>query len=232
MRPEYESRIQELEKKIENLTHLLDISASLNSRMQLNPLLKHIMDVAVDITDSEAASVLLWNQRTQQLFFAASTSESADKLIGMPVPMDSIAGSVFRTKRIVQVDNAQNDPRHYDRVDEDVDFVTKSLLTVPMTYKDNIIGVVQALNKKELPWTQDDRSHLQILASQAAVAIEGAQLVMELKRVNEDLLEADKLKNDLYCDCLTRTPHTAGRDYGLCQFLTRRNYRRSARPCL
>ena len=93
------------------------------------------------------------------------------------------------------VNNAANDPRHYQKVDEDIEFETRSLLCVPMTYKDNIIGVVQALNKRQLPWTEDDRHYLDILASQAAVAIEGAQLVMELRKVNEELQEVDQLKN-------------------------------------
>lgn len=186
----------QLRKKVRIMTQLAEISESLNSRVNLDALLKHIMDVAVDITESEAASVLLWNAKTHQLFFAASTSESADALIGKPVPMDSIAGTVLMQNKIIQVDNAQNDPRHYDQVDSEIAFVTKSLLTIPMTYKDKVIGVVQALNKKEMPWTQDDRHYLEILSSQAAVAIEGAQLVMELRNANEHLKEVDKLKND------------------------------------
>lgn len=191
-----ENQIEQLEKKVKILTKLAEISESLNSRVHLEPLLQHIMDVAVEITESEAASVLLWNAKTHQLFFAASTSESADKLLGKPVPMDSIAGTVLMQNKIVQVDNARNDPRHYDQVEKEVEFVTRSLLTVPMTYKDKVIGVVQAVNKKQLPWTQDDRHYLEILSSQAAVAIEGAQLVMELRRANDELKEVDKLKND------------------------------------
>lgn len=191
-----EQEIIQLKKKVKVLTQLAEISESLNSRAHLEPLLKHIMEVAVDITESEAASVLLWNAKTHQLFFAATTDQSADELIGKPVPMDSIAGTVLMQNKIIQVNNARNDPRHYDQVEKDVKFVTRSLLCVPMTYKDRVIGVVQALNKRELPWTQDDRHYLEILSSQAAVAIEGAQLVMELRRANDDLKEVDKLKND------------------------------------
>lgn len=191
-----ENEIEQLQKKVRILTELAEISASLNSRANLDSLLKHIMEVAVDITECEAASVLLWNAKTHQLFFAASTSTSAAELIGKPVPMDSIAGTCLMQNKVIQVDNAQNDPRHYDKVEKDVSFVTRSLLTVPMTYKDRVIGVVQALNKRVMPWTTDDRHNLEILSSQAAVAIEGAQLVMELRNANNELKEVDKLKND------------------------------------
>lgn len=191
-----EQEIAHLKKKVSVLTQLAEISESLNSRVNLEALLTRIMSVAVDITVCSSASVLLWNAKTHQLFFAASTSDSADALIGKPVPMDSIAGTALMQNKIIQVDNAKNDPRHYDQVDSDIQFVTHSLLTVPMTYKDKVIGVVQAINKKQLPWTQDDRHYLGILSSQAAVAIEGAQLVMELRHANDDLKEVDKLKND------------------------------------
>ena len=90
-----EERIQQLEDKVRILTELSEVSSALNSRVQLEPLLKHIMDVAVEITECEAASVLLWNRNRKQLFFAATTSTSAYDLIGTPVPMNSIAGLVL-----------------------------------------------------------------------------------------------------------------------------------------
>lgn len=193
-----ETRILELENKVGILTRLAEISASLNSQIQLKPLLKHIMDVAVQITDCEAASVLLWDSKKQQLIFAASTTLSMDdsKLIGTPVPMDSIAGTIFKERRTIQVDDTSSDPRHYDKVDEKIDFETRSLLGVPLTYQNRVIGVLEALNKRSMPWSSDDHHYLGILAAQAAVAIEGAKLVMDLKRVNEELSEVDKLKND------------------------------------
>lgn len=191
-------RITYLENKVTILARLAEISTALNSRVQLEPLLKQIMKTAVEITGSEAASVLLWNNNKQQLFFAASTtiSRTDDPLLGMPVPMDSIAGTILRENRTLQVDDARSDPRHYNKVDEDIQFQTRSLLGVPMTYKDRVIGVLEAINKRNLPWTEDDKMYLNNLAAQAAVAIEGAQLVMELKRANEELSEVDKLKND------------------------------------
>lgn len=188
---------QELEQQIEILEALAEISASLNAQMELQPLLKQIMDAAVRITNCEAASVLLWDANRQELFFAASTTlDSSNELIGKPVPMDSIAGTIFKQNNIVQVDNAKADPRHYDKVDEDIQFETRSLLGVPMRYKNHVIGVLEAINKRILPWTVQDRKYLMTLAAQAAVAIHGAQLVAELKRANEELNELDKLKND------------------------------------
>ncbi|MCU0512311.1 MAG: GAF domain-containing sensor histidine kinase [Anaerolineae bacterium] len=191
-------QVAELEKKVVILAQLAEISAALNSHLELEPLLSYIMEVATRITSCEAASVLLWDQRTQQLVFEASTTQSrhSSKLIGKPVPMDSIAGLIFASNDIVQVDDTRLDPRHYDKVDNELQFETRSLLGVPMTYKDRVIGVLEAINKRSLPWTDDDRNYLRILAAQAAVAIAGAQQVMALRQANEEMKEVDKLKNN------------------------------------
>ena len=194
-------QIKDLEHKVEVLSQLIEVSTQLNSTLQLDELLRYIMDAAASITGSEAASVLLWNNNTRELFFAATTTDSPLDLIGKPVPLEgSIAGTIMRERRIVQVDNAQDDPRRYTKLEESEDnssgFITKSLLGVPMTVKNRMIGVLEAVNKRKLHWTEDDRRYLSALAVQAAVAIESAQLVSALKKANDELSQVDKLKND------------------------------------
>ena len=195
-----QERLATLENQVTILQQLAGISASLNSQVELRPLLQHIMGVATQIANCEAASVLLWDNKKQQLVFAASTTTTAQAddadLYGMVVPMDSIAGTIYRENKIVQVDDAQADKRHYEKVDENIKFHTRSLLGVPLTYKNRVIGVLEALNKHEMPWTPEDRTYLSTLGAQAAVAIENAKLVTELRKANRDLHEVDKLKND------------------------------------
>ncbi len=191
-----EGIVEKLERKVAVMARLAEVSAILNSTLQLEPLLTQLLDAAAEITDSNDASVLLWNNKSQELFFAATTSQGSQELIGRPVPLDSIAGEVIRENHAVQVDDAENDPRLYRKVTDDIQYVTRSLLGVPMTYKDRVIGVVEVLNKREPPWTEDDHSNLSILAGQAAVAIETAQMVMTLRRVNEEMAQVDKLKNN------------------------------------
>lgn len=196
--PTTEERLLKIENKVSILQQLADISASLNAQVELRPLLKHIMEVAVQIVDCEAASVLLWDNSKQQLVFAASTTKTngSSDLFGMAVPMDSIAGEVYRENKIIQVDDAQHHPHHYEKVDEDIQFETHSLLGVPLTYKNQVIGVLEAMNKEVMPWTLDDRNYLSTLAAQAAVAIENTKMMSNLRKANRDLNEVDKLKND------------------------------------
>jgi transcriptional regulator with GAF, ATPase, and Fis domain len=69
-----EERMLALENKVVILTQLSEISSSLNAQIELQPLLKHIMDVAVSVVNCEACSVLLWDKKRQQLVFASSTT--------------------------------------------------------------------------------------------------------------------------------------------------------------
>jgi signal transduction histidine kinase len=65
-----------------------------------------------------------------------------------------------------------------------------------MRSKDHIIGVLEAVNKIEGTWTDDDRRSLLVLASQAAIAIQNAQIMEQLQQAYNELNQLDKLKND------------------------------------
>ncbi len=186
-----------LAHKVEVLTRLAEISAILNSTLKVKPLLNLIMETAVEVVGAENASVLLWDHNTDDLRFAATTSGSVvQALIGKPVPLEgSIAGTILRENRAVVVNEVQADRRHYSGVDQATDFQTRSLLGVPMRSRDKVIGVLEAVNKRALPWTDDDVNYLSIIAAQAAVAIEGAQMVTALQKANDELSQLDKLKS-------------------------------------
>lgn len=193
-----EDRIRYLERKVNILNRLAEISAVLNSTFELNALLSYLMDAAAAIADAEAASVLLWDENTHELRIAATTTRQSDlNLVGQSVPLEgSLAGTILTSNQIIQVDDTASDPRHYQKVDEDSQFSTHSLLGIPMTIKDRVIGVLEVLNKRQPPWTAEDRDYVSVLAAQAAVAIDSAKLVDDLKKANQELSELDKLKND------------------------------------
>ncbi len=189
--------VEELQHKVAILTRLAEISTVLNSTLEQDVLLEQIMDAAAEITGSEAASVLLWDVNQRDLRIAATTTSSADlDLIGQPVPLESIAGTVMQTQHPVHVADAVKDPRHYRQLDADSGFITRSILGVPLAVKNRVIGVLEVLNKRQLPWTDDDETYLSTLADQAAVAIEVAQLVTALQQANRELSELDNLKSD------------------------------------
>ncbi len=192
-----DEEVEKLKAQVAALNRLVEVSLVLNSTLALDPLLGFIMDAAAELTGAEAASILLVDRRTNELFFAASTGVPKEKLAGLQVPLDgSIAGTILREKRPIVINDVSHDPRHYTGVDRTLSFKTRSLLGVPMNIKDRTIGVLEAVNKIEGKWTPEDTNCLSILAAQAAVAIENARLVEALQRAYDELDQLDKLKND------------------------------------
>ncbi|HRE47837.1 MAG TPA: HAMP domain-containing sensor histidine kinase [Aggregatilineales bacterium] len=181
------------------LSRLLDVSLVLNLNVALKPILGYILDAVCEITECEAASILLYNRNNDELRFAASNTpgSSIEDLQKIPVPMSgSIAGQIVRENRPIIIQNAADDARIYRSVDESIGFRTQMLLGVPMHVRGNVIGVVEALNRRSGEWTQDNLTHLTILASHAAVAISNARQTEALRKANEELSKLDKIKND------------------------------------
>ena len=82
-------------------------------------------------------------------------------------------------------------------VDETTDFETHSILGVPLKVRDNVIGVLEVVNKKtEEGFNQDDIQIATTLSAQAAIAIENARLLDELQQAYRDLSQLDQIKGD------------------------------------
>jgi len=178
---------------------LLEVSLILNTNLAIRPILNSIMEAACEITNSEAASILLYNPNTDELRFVASTTPGIDveEMLRIPVPMQgSIAGQIARENRPIIINNAEDDPRIFRNIDDSIGYVTRSLLGVPMHVKGTVIGVLEALNKREKLWTDENLAHLTILASHAAVAIQNAHQAEALRKANTELEKIDKIKND------------------------------------
>lgn len=177
-------------------SRLLEISVTLNSTLELNRLLQFIMDSTADLVNSEGASILLVDENTQDLFFAAATGSDPEELKKIPVPMEgSIAGTIFRTNKPVIINEVASDPRHFD-VEDRTKMPTRSLAGVPMRIRDEAIGVLEAINKRSGAFEKHDLETLGIIASQAAVAINNARLLEALKKAYEELGKLDRMKGD------------------------------------
>jgi signal transduction histidine kinase len=182
-------------RMINQLARLVEISVTLNSTLELEPLLEHILDTAAELLDCEAASILLFDYKKNRLWFAAATGSSPKELAEISVSLDnSIAGTIFQENRPLVINDVEQDERHNKNVSEQTKHEVRSLLGVPMQIQENKIGVLEAINKKHSIFTYADTKLLSIVASQAAVAINNARLVQELQDANAELSETDEMK--------------------------------------
>ena len=179
------------------LKRLVEVSCELNSTLDLNTMLQIIMDAATELTATEAASVLLLDPATRDLYFAAASQGSTPELIGMVVPLDtSIAGAILKSERPMVVPDVRQDPRHHSGTGQAIDFETRSLLGVPMLAEGRKVGVLEAINKISGGFSSDDVDTLNTLASIAAIAIHRAGLIAQLRDANEQLSQLDQLKTN------------------------------------
>jgi len=196
---QYQEKIAHLEYRISYLERIAKISQTLNSTLELEPLLKNIVQVATELTHTEACSILLYDKGTGELKFTPVTiSASAERLLDVAVPLDnSIAGWVFRKARPILIRDVKDDPRWNRHVDDVSEFHTHSILGVPLKIKRQVIGVLELLNKQdENGFTQDDIQIATTLAAHVTVAIENARLWRDVRQAYEELAELDKLKNE------------------------------------
>jgi signal transduction histidine kinase len=169
---------QWLEAKTSRLQMMLEVSRVLNSTLDLDTLLRMIIEVATQVTQTEAASILLLDEETGELHFEAATGVKRAEVKRTVVPLEgSIAGWIITHKQPLMVNNVHHDPRHYVQVDRATQFDTRSILGAPLHVKDQTIGVLEVLNKRDKSsFTEQDIETLETLAAQAAVAIANARL--------------------------------------------------------
>ncbi|NOR89209.1 MAG: GAF domain-containing protein, partial [Anaerolineales bacterium] len=165
---------------------LLEMTSDLVSTLELSTLLQMIVDAAKELTDSQDAALLLYNSQRNQLYFEAATVplRSEDTLIAIP-PENSVAGWIFTHREPLLVDDAPKDSRFFREVDLIISDRSKSILGVPLRTKDKTIGVIEAVNKLEGTFTEQDKHVLEALAAQAAIAIENTRLFKQSDIVAE-----------------------------------------------
>jgi signal transduction histidine kinase len=175
--------------KPRHLRKLLAISILLNSTLDLKQLLALVIDAATDLTATEVASILLVDSLTGELKFVAATGVNTN--FGLVVPMEgSLAGWIVQNGQPLVLDNVQADNRHFQGVDAATQFVTRSLLGVPLITRGRVIGALEAINKREnSPYAPHDIVALRALASLAAVAIDNARLFQQSDLVAEIMHE-------------------------------------------
>lgn len=166
---------------IDQYKRIVEISQQLSSTYDLPLLLRKICQLAKELSNTEATSILLLDESSNQLRFAMSTNIKASEMEEILVPIEgSIAGWIVTHGEPRVIENVSNIANHYQAVDNKVQFHTRNLLGVPMKTHKRVIGVVQALNKADNEkFTDEDIQMLRTLASQAAIAIENARLFQQ-----------------------------------------------------
>lgn len=171
--------VQRTDEKFK-LHSLMKVAALINSSLDPAEIKRLAVETATQSVGADAASLLLLDPETGELYFEASTGEKGDQLKEIRLkPGQGIAGWVARRGGAMIIDDVRADKRFNADVDRSTGYETRTMIVVPVASKERMVGVLQAINKKEGNFTDDDLEMLETLAHQVGTAIENALLYQE-----------------------------------------------------
>lgn len=190
----------EREKWLKELSILYDMNMLFASSIDLRETLNTVFYNILNVIQAEAGSIFLTDDQENVLI--CKICQGPKDITGLKVPIGKgIVGHVAKTRQIdVTLDVKQN-PYHYPAVDKESGFITKSMISVPLISKDELLGVIQVINKKENDhFSQDDVNLLQSLSSGAALALQNAryaQRLLQQERIRSELLIAHQIQQGI-----------------------------------
>lgn len=166
------------------LESLMEFSTILNSSLDTGRVREAAMKATCRLLDCEGATLYLVDPEKQELFFetiVGSVSSDQLKQIRLKIDESSIAGTVALRRQPILVNDVGADARHYKKADEKGRFQTRNMVCVPVVNKGELLGVLQAINKLNEAFTDQDQRLLETLAAQVAIAVENAMLYENLE---------------------------------------------------
>ena len=159
------------------------ISQALFQSIDLDELIEATLHIALDEVGAEAGSILLADPENETLIFQYSIG---DKPVprGTGIAWDTgISGAVFQSGEARITNQVNQDTTHLHSIDQTTGFVTHGMITVPLRrWRSEPIGVLNALNKREGPFTNHDLRLLTIISAFAALAIQQAKQFEDAKK--------------------------------------------------
>jgi signal transduction protein with GAF and PtsI domain len=169
------------------LDALTEISRAITSDLYLEDLLKLIVMVTAEVMDSNTVSLMLLDEKTQELRIRATQSISEDYLSKPPPRVgEGIAGLVARDGKPLVSRDVREDERYlYKEVARREGLC--SLLSVPMFVKGRMVGVLNCYTSEPREFSEGEIRLLTAVACQAAIAIENTELLVRTRVIQEEL---------------------------------------------
>jgi len=176
-----------LQMKDLELTIFNEIGKTITSTLQLKRVLNLIVNNMTNVIHSEAWSLFLVDERTNNLIFEAGVGDkAADRAKDVQLKMgQGIAGWVAKEAKPIIIPDVAKDLRFLKALEESPSFETKSILCVPLISKGKVLGVIELINKVGGdPFDKRDLDLLSTLADFAAIAIENARLYQRTEELS------------------------------------------------
>lgn len=172
----------------ENRTRLelvYEVSKKIGSVPRMTQMLEHVIKMTQQTLGASAASILLFRNNDQELFFEVASGPVSKALRQVKLNTQyGIAGQVARTGKPIIVNDASRSPNFHKMIDDTTGFSTRSLICAPLATHYKILGVIEVLNKQDgSEFGEQDLEAVVSVANTAAMAIENT-------RLHQSILEA------------------------------------------
>ncbi len=170
---------------------MIELGRSLTAVHDLDELLRLVVERVTELLEADRTTLFLVDDKRKEIWSKVAQGQSV-KEIRMPLGR-GVAGWVAQNGKSINLRDAYKDDRFNPEVDRESGYKTCSLICIPLRGKrGDVLGVLQALNKKDGYFSVDDEKMLEAISSQVSVAIENAQLVLSVLDKNLELIEAQE----------------------------------------
>ena len=188
------ARLYEAARQVDRLQLLNQIGAVAVSSLDPDRIMREILTRTCEALQAVEGAILLQEPESGQLQFAVTVGRTEHPLTNRRLaPGQGLAGWVAQTREPILVNDVQADPRFYDGIDRATGFTTESLLCAPLVHRDEVIGVLEVVNKRRGAFTQEDLQLVEAVASIAAAALENARLFDAVRQRAEELAEINEI---------------------------------------
>jgi len=191
-------KIEAFQREHSNMLALANIGQVVNSSLELDEVLRIVMDNIVRLTKAERGFLMLRNEQGQMVTSMGRNWEMESINSSELTVSKSVVGRVIESGEPLITTNAQEDQRFMGQ-ESIVAFNLRSILCVPLKVKNDLIGVIYADNRIRTGiFAESERNLLVAFANQAAVAIENARLFSSLKHTLEEVTGLKNLMDNIF----------------------------------
>ncbi len=191
-------RIEAFQREHSNMLALADVGQVVNSSLELDEVLRIVMDNIVRLTKAERGFLMLRDDRGEMVIRMGRNWEMESINASELTVSRSVVGRVIETGEPIVTTNAQEDQRFVGQ-ESIVAFNLRSILCVPLKVKNDLIGVIYADNRIRTGiFADSEKELLTAFANQAAVAIENARLFSSLKHTLEEVTGLKNLMESVF----------------------------------
>jgi nitrate/nitrite-specific signal transduction histidine kinase len=202
LRASYAQLEQRVSDRTRELAVLYRADEELLSHLRLDDLLNALVNVAVNILETDKSALLVWDANRNRLVVGASRGFSSETFSDMSFSVgDGVVGTVMATGEPAVVEDTRHDQRVDVRVTQPEGI--RSFMHVPIKIKGQMFGVFNFNYLTPRTFSEDERRLFIALAQRAAMAIENAQLY-EQAQFAATVEERQRLARELH-DAVTQT---------------------------